>query len=217
VLRVGNVRYLVADKVAPPLPPPWRTVHRSGPLTIYEDAEPLPRAWLAREGRRVDSPAKALEPLASTQPVNPRKVALLDVDIDPANRASMAARGEHWSHSADQGSSREVSYASPSPERVRVTVPSGAAGWLVVSDSFASGWRASIDGQPAPIVAAFAAFRAVRLPAGAGEVVFRYEPREWRYAILTTASGGGAMFILLTWSMVRGRRTAEELPYRVAR
>jgi hypothetical protein len=217
VLRVGNVRYLVTDKDASPLPPPWRKAHRSGSLTIYEDAEPLPRAWLAREGRRVDSPAKALEPLASTQPVNPREMALLDVDIDPADRSSIAARTDYWSPPAGESGSSEAAYSSPSPEEVRVNIPSGAAGWLVVSDSFASGWRASIDGEPAPIVAAFAAFRAVRVPAGAGEVVFRYEPREWRYAIFTSAGGGGAMLILLAWSIVRGRRTPEDLPYRVTR
>ena len=218
VLRVGNVRYLVADNDGPPLPPPWRKAHRSGSLTIYEDAESLPRAWLAQEGRRVDSPAKALEPLASTQPVNPREVALLDdVDIDPADRVLVVARPDYWSGPVGENRSGDALYVSPFPGEVRVTVPSGAAGWLVVSDSFASGWRAWIDGQPAPIVAAFAAFRAVRVPAGAGEVVFRYEPREWRYATLTSAVGGGAMFILLAWSIARGRRTPEELPYRVAR
>ena len=218
VLRVGNVRYLVADKDSPPLPPPWRKAHRSGSLTIYEDAEPLPRAWLTREGRRVDSPAKALEPLASTQPVNPRAVALLDdVDSDPADRVLVVGRPDYWSGPVGENSSSDASYVSPSPEEVRVTVPSGAAGWLVVSDSFASGWGASIDGHSEPIVAAFGAFRAVRVPAGADEVVFRYEPREWRYALLTSAAGGGAMLILLAWSIVRGRRVPEELPYRVAR
>ena len=213
VLRVGNVRYLVADEDTPPPPPPWRKAHRSGSLTIYEDPDPLPRAWLTREGRRVDSPVHALDPIASTQPVNPREVALLDdVNIDPADRALIIGRPDYWSRAAGEGGASDAAYASPSPEEVRVNVPSGTAGWLVVSDSFASGWRASIEGRSEPIVAAFAAFRAVRVPAGASEVVFRYEPREWRYAILTSAGGGGAMLVLLAWWIVRGRRVPEELP-----
>ena len=92
-------------------------------------------------------------------------------------------------------------------------VPPGGD-WLVVSDAIAPGWRAAIDGQPAPLVPAFAAFRAVQVPPGAAEVVFRYAPSEWRHALLTTVGGGGAMLLLLAWAFLRRRQPAE-LPYRI--
>ncbi len=214
VLRVANVRYLVADTDAPAPPPPWRAAHRSGPLTIYADAEPLPRAWVAPEGRRVASPGLALEPLASTQPVDPRRVALLDdAGVDPVDRALIARRPDYWSKPVDEATTGAAAYASPSPEEVVVRLPLGEGGWLVVSDAFASGWRATIDGRREPLIAAFGAFRAVQIPPGAAEARFRYAPPEWQYALLTSAAGAGVMLLLLAWSLLRPRQQSTEPPW----
>lgn len=216
VLRVANVRYLIAETDAPAPPPPWRAAHRSGPLTIYTDADPLPRAWLAPDGRRVASPASALEPLASTQPINPRHVALLDdAGVSPADRALIAQRPDYWTQPPGEAVPAEAEYLSASPEEVRVQLPLGGGGWLVVSDAFASGWRATADGQREPLVAAFGALRAVRVPPGAAEVTLRYAPPEWHYALLACAAGGGTMLLLLTWSLLRPRRQPPELSWRV--
>jgi hypothetical protein len=204
VLRVANVRYLIVDRDAPPPPPPWKPAHRNGSLTIYADAEPLPRAWVAPHGRRVATPADALEPLASTQPVNPRQLALLDdANLEPADRALIAQRPDFWSRPAGEGAGSEAMYGSPTPEEVRVRVSSGGGGWLVVPDGFAPGWRATIDGKREPIVAAFGAFRAVQIPAGDTDVTFRYDPPVWHYALLASAAGGGVMLLLLAWSLLR--------------
>lgn len=63
------------------------------------------------------------------------------------------------------------------PERVVVRLEGNTRdGWLLLRDSFAPGWRATIDGKPAPVVPGDLAFRAVFVPAGALEVIFTYEP-----------------------------------------
>jgi len=49
-------------------------------------------------------------------------------------------------------------------------------GWLTVTGAFAPGWRARIDGTPAPVVRANGVFRAVRVPAGRHLVDVRYRP-----------------------------------------
>jgi hypothetical protein len=47
---------------------------------------------------------------------------------------------------------------------------------LVVADTLTAGWSATVDGEPAPLLRASAAFRAVALPAGEHLVEMRYSP-----------------------------------------
>ena len=58
----------------------------------------------------------------------------------------------------------------------RFDVETDASAYLVVRDSYARGWRASVDGVPAPILRANGKHRAVAVPAGRHEVVMWYEP-----------------------------------------
>ena len=54
-------------------------------------------------------------------------------------------------------------------------VESNASAYLVVRASHARGWRASVDGVPAPVLRANGKHRAVAVNAGRHEVVLRYE------------------------------------------
>jgi hypothetical protein len=49
-------------------------------------------------------------------------------------------------------------------------------GYLYVADGYDPHWRASIDGQPAPVLRANAAFKAVAIPAGRHRVTLDYRP-----------------------------------------
>jgi hypothetical protein len=59
---------------------------------------------------------------------------------------------------------------------VTVKVDARRAGRLVLLDTFYPGWKATVDGRPARIEAANAAFRAVPVGAGRHEVRFAYRP-----------------------------------------
>jgi hypothetical protein len=163
----------------------------------------------------VSSPREALEPLTTTtQPTDPRKVALLDdADIDRSDRALVDDRPGYWTRRATDDAVGDVTYASSSPEEVRVRVRQGGGGWLVMSDALAPGWRATIHDVRQPIVAAFGAFRALQIPAGSVEVVLRYESPAWRRAVLVSGAGGVVMLLLLAWALLRPRRVAATLPY----
>ncbi len=52
------------------------------------------------------------------------------------------------------------------PERVVVDVKAGAPAYLVLADTFDPGWSATVNGKPAPIRAAYIAFRACVRAAG---------------------------------------------------
>jgi hypothetical protein len=55
---------------------------------------------------------------------------------------------------------------------------SGGGGFLVLTDCFAPGWRARIDGRLVTIFPADIAFRMIVVPTGTHDVVFDYNP--WR-------------------------------------
>jgi uncharacterized membrane protein YfhO len=50
---------------------------------------------------------------------------------------------------------------------------------LFLSDNHYSGWEATIDDQPVPILKADYSFRAVELPKGPHRVAFEYKPRSF--------------------------------------
>lgn len=66
--------------------------------------------------------------------------------------------------------------ASYDGNTLRVAYTLAQPGYLIFVDNTDPDWRAFVDGAPAKIEAAFGTFKAVRVPAGEGTVVFRYQP-----------------------------------------
>lgn len=60
-------------------------------------------------------------------------------------------------------------------ERLELEVEGPAPALLVVREAIATGWSASVDGAPAPLLAADVLFRGVPVPAGRHRVVLAYE------------------------------------------
>lgn len=72
---------------------------------------------------------------------------------------------------------------------VEIEVRTPRAGLLVCSESNMSGWTATVDGRPAPIVAANYAFRAVEVRPGAHRIRFRYDPPGWTGGLIASGIG----------------------------
>ena len=71
-----------------------------------------------------------------------------------------------------------------------------APGLVVLADSYHPGWRASVDGSPAPILATNHLYRGVPVPAGRHTVRFEYRPRSVRLgAILSVVGAAGIGFL----------------------
>jgi len=139
------------------------------PLLVYRHRAPLPRARLVK----VLVPARAEQLAALLARVDDGFFtgrALVDERDLPAIADASRAAGP----GAGPG---EVRIVADEGSRVVVRA-SGGGGFLVLSDSFAPGWRATVDGRAAPIFPADVAFRMVVVPPGAHDVVFDYGP--WR-------------------------------------
>ena len=87
------------------------------------------------------------------------------------------------------------------PERVEIDaeVTGDSPVYLVLADTYDPGWSCLVDGRPAPIRPAFAAFRAVALRPGSHRVEFTYEPSGWRLGLILSSVGLGFVVLGLIW------------------
>lgn len=92
-----------------------------------------------------------------------------------------------------------VEVASFAAERIVLRVATPSERWLVVRESFHPDWRAELDGRPVGVLRADLLYRAVLVPAGNHEVVFRYDPWWWGPGVRLMACGWllllGALFL----------------------
>jgi hypothetical protein len=77
--------------------------------------------------------------------------------------------------------------------RETLTTDCAAPARLIRRELFFEGWRATIDGRPAPILPAAPIFQAVDIPSGVARIAFHYAPP---YAAASTAAFVVALLIL---------------------
>jgi hypothetical protein len=133
------------------------------PIRLFRVRSPLPRAYAV--GRAVAA-------------VGPEALRLLESPgFDPTTEvvvAHDAARGEAAAFGVFEG---RVTRLDLGPDRVRLETELSQPGYVVLVDSWDPGWRATVDGRPAPLLRANVAFRAVPVPAGRHVIEQRYRPR----------------------------------------
>lgn len=74
------------------------------------------------------------------------------------------------------------------PERVIVRVEAPQPGVTVLADTYAEGWRATLDGLPMPILKVNGLFRGIATPSGPHSIEFTYQP--WPFWAGLSASLG---------------------------
>jgi hypothetical protein len=104
------------------------------------------------------------------------------------------------------GSFRAARVTEYQPNRVRLEVPDGGAGWLVLADVWYPGWTCTVDGQGVDVHRADYLFRAVWVLAGSHEVVFRYEPRSYRIGRVVSGTALSVVAAILGWALLTRRR-----------
>jgi hypothetical protein len=193
VLDVFGVRWLILPR-GQPSPAPGREVASEGRFVLEEVSEPAPRASVVFRWEVV-SPGPALAALLGTG-FDPRNEALVErapqIDGRPLSRASGSVP-PRWS----------AVYSETSPQDVRIEVTTAAPGLLVVRNAFDAGWHATVDGRPAPTLAADDLVQAVAVPAGAHVVELTYRDPWIGVGLLIS---GIAWALLAAWIGVLVRR-----------
>lgn len=173
-----GVRYILSVGPIPggalrPLPPPA--------AGIYENGNAAPRVYAAPEA--LSMTREEAFAAISTATVRPMARVLVEGPLDP---------GE------GKGAPAEVLWTEKGPNQLLAQVSAAGPVWLVVTDAWAPGWKASVNGRPLPVRRANFIQRAVRLP-GSSQVLFSYSPPLWGWGILGSVLG----LSLLGWGWRR--------------
>lgn len=107
---------------------------------------------------------------------------------------------------SDAATTYPVSIVSDKPNRLEVRVQPGSPARLYVSDTWARGWTAMVDGAEAPIGEWNIAFRSLEVPAAAQSVVFRYRAPGLVPGLIISLMAWVGMVVLAAWARGRGSR-----------
>ena len=153
-----GTRYLITDANAVAPGPEFTPALKTGDgLMLWENTEALPRVWL---------PPK-VQPMS----LDDARAAIREPSFDP--RGEVYLSGGDAPKISGSGSARITEY---DPDVVRIRVDANGPAVLVLADVNYRGWTASVDGRSTPVATADGLFRAVTVPAGTHEVVFRFRP-----------------------------------------
>jgi hypothetical protein len=154
-LRMANVRYYVAPPGTRRPGRAFTRVYDGDDGRVFRDRLAQPRAYIVPRTRGVTED-RALEILERGR-LRPRQVALVPPDAPDAPIA---------------GGYAEARVEVPEPGRVRVRIPPGGGGWLVLANSYSPSWSAEADGTPVDIEPTNFALMGVPVPAGTRVVEF---------------------------------------------
>jgi hypothetical protein len=158
-----NVRYTLRPASARQPGP----VYQDSAWKVYRNDNAFPRAWLVHRtetttpqemGTRLDSQGFDAHTTALTYTPLP-------IALDPPATGGSAAN-----------SVEEARFRSAGAGEIEVMVRSAGKAMLVLSEVFAPGWKATVNGKPAAIWQVDAALRGVVVPDGASRVRLTYAP-----------------------------------------
>jgi hypothetical protein len=168
---------------------PWK---RAGGIHVHRHPDPAPRAVVVHRVEVATDEAAAFARLADPG-FDTRRTALVEAEVGGLGGPS-------------PGDSAVISVYEPN--RVAIRVTAGEPGLLVLSDNPWPGWSAAVDGAPAEILRANLVMRALRVPAGAHLVEFRFLP--------ATFVIGGVISLLSVLALIAGfvwlRRRSATVP-----
>jgi hypothetical protein len=177
LLSLMSVRVLLAAKDAPLADGKigdhvrWRPARTSPSLTLYVNDEALPRAYWVPRWRFAPDAAAAIAAVTA-EGFDPRRECI----VSGGSIEDLARIVPDLPAGTAPTTDAECTLREESPERIRLTVNAPAPGILILSDTYAPAWRATLDGAPVPIHRVNGLFRGVAVPAGAHEVVMRLMP-----------------------------------------
>ncbi|MDP1721731.1 MAG: YfhO family protein [Candidatus Gottesmanbacteria bacterium] len=160
--------------------PNYQSIYRNKHYQVYENAEVLPRAFLASSYRIAVNDQSILDTLYSDH-FNPRDTVVLE-------------REPVLIPQSGEGS---VDIAKYTPNEIVLQSKSAVPKLLFLSDVYDNGWQATVDGEDARIDRADYDFRVVGVPPGEHTIRMVYWPKSFVYGLWIAVIGGVSMMIMI--------------------
>jgi hypothetical protein len=139
------------------------TISRGDRRSIeYLDVTDPQRIWLVHHAIWVEDNDAAFQAMEDPE-FNPGDTVYLEGSAD-VGRVSVTGKAEL------------LQFKEPSISRIDLTIQSIDGIWVVISDTFFPGWKASLDSVPTKIFRANGNFRGVWVPAGTHQIDMHYTP-----------------------------------------
>jgi hypothetical protein len=167
----------------------------SGEHSVGRVPSPLPRVGLFSRYRALDD-YTAMK-------------TLYDPSHDLASSLIVHTAPSFPSAEADAEPRGDVAIVEDDAERVTLKVRAEQPSLVLLNDTFNGGWRADVDGQPARVLRANYAFRAVEVPLGEHTVRWVYHQKGLDGAIVTSLAALAALAILGGWVAFHHRRASQ--------
>jgi hypothetical protein len=192
LLDLLNVKYALADG---PLQGRWELVYAGqGSVNVYRNPDALPRAFVVHEADIVDGPAASL-------------ARVTDPSFDFRRSVVLEQTPTNWNPpSSGHPGDSTVTVVDYGPNEVVLAVSTSTTGLLVLTDTYAPGWRAYLDDTSAPVHVANHAFRVVVVPRGQHRVQFRYQPTTFSIGLWTSVLSSVIALVVAALIILRRRR-----------
>ena len=177
-------------------------------IKLYKNRSPLPRAWLVRDFKVLDS--KTILSRMTSKDFRPDREVLLEEKPKWGGEAIGGRRGPPLRKTNDVGEPlsklpQKVEIIYEKNNRLQLLVKSKEDSLLVLSDTYYPGWKAFVDGTPQKIYQADYAFRVVPLNPGTHRLEFVYDPMSFKLGAGVTLLGI-LVCIGMGWVAQRKRR-----------
>ena len=150
---------------------------------IYKISGALPRAYFVPGCERVNSSFAALQRFTEVS-FDPSRAVIVEEGYLPQTPVLCTPDGS----AVVGGESDEVQITQRHLNSLTLRVNVARDGWLVVNESWDSGWKATVDGAPVPVIPGNYIFRTLPVSAGEHIVEMRYQPATFRTGLIISLS-----------------------------
>lgn len=193
LMNLLGVKFLI-NETGRDIPPnflgaiPVTVVNQSGQSQLVRNDNAFPRLYLVNQYKVIPD-RQQVYPAVLEGSEDLRRLVYLEEEPGIAITPSSAPDDSAW-------------VITREPNAVSVGVKTSSAQLLVMTETWFDAWQVTVDGQPAKLLRAYGALRAVALPAGAREVKFEFHSPRYATGKLVTQATSFFLFGLLGFYLV---------------